>query len=172
MSPEEWAGLGAPLDLELAHELGWRLDRSLFPLPDDLANRLGGIANKYADGEPGSQKGADQSSGSVFEAVANIRIWLMRYYREEGRDEQWNKAREAMEAGFSNLLPEQRVRLRLEEALQALFRFEPARAKELLVDWQADEHLPFWEARRAAMLAELGDTATARSMLASSLGIS
>ena len=170
MSREDWAALGAPLDLELAHELGWRLDRSLVPLQDDVAVLFRGLVEKYGDGGPGSQSQvAERLIDTVSEAVGNVRIWLMRYYREEGSDGQWKKTRQEMEADSASLLPDQRAKLRIEEALQALSRLDPATAKSLLVDWQADEHLPFWEARRAAMLAELGDGVTARSMLSSSL---
>ena len=57
----------------------------------------------------------------------------------------------------------------MEEALQALYRFDPVKAKRLLIEWQSNENLPFWEAKRAAVMAELGETAAARSILESSL---
>ena len=57
----------------------------------------------------------------------------------------------------------------MEEALQALFRFDPAEAKRLLADWQTNENLPFWEAKRAALMAELGEAAAAHSILETSL---
>ena len=41
--------------------------------------------------------------------------------------------------------------------------------KDVLADWQTNEHLPFWEAKRAALMAELGEPAAARPILESSL---
>ena len=106
---------------------------------------------------------------SVREAVANIHIWLLRHYREEGLGEKWHATRQAIEANFGQLRPDHRARFRLEEALQALFRFDPAEAKRLLINWQSNDTLPFWEAKRAALMAELGEAARAHTILESSL---
>ena len=166
ISPKDRAALKTPLDLDLAFELAWRLDRCLFPLMGELPAFLEEVATKYSNAKLHK---AGWSEPSVFEAVANIRLWLLRHYREEGLIEKWQEVRRAFKVNSGKLLPEHRVRLRLEEALQALFRFDPAETKRLLVDWQSDAALPFWEAKRAALMAELGETAAARSILETSL---
>ena len=38
-----------------------------------------------------------------------------------------------------------------------------------MADWQTNEHLPFWEAKRAALMAELGEAAAAHPILEASL---
>ena len=169
ISPADRAGLGTPLDLDLAFELAWRLERCLFPLTGELAAFLGEVAAKYSDATLRLPEKAGWTRKSVFEAVADIRLWLLRHYREEGLIEQWLEIRRAMEDDFGRLLPEHRVKLRLEEALHALFRFDPVEAKRLLVDWESNETLPLWEAKRAALVAELGETTTAHSILEASL---
>ena len=169
MSPADRAGLGTPLDLDLTFELAWRLDRCLFPLTVELAAFLEDIATKYSDATLRLPENAGWTRTSVFDAVANIRLWLLRYYREEGLEEKWQGARQATEDNFGRLLPEQRARFRLEEALQALFRFDPAEAKRLLVNWKSNDSLPFWEAKRAALMAELGEADAAHSILKASL---
>lgn len=169
ISPTDRAGLETPLDLDLAFELAWRLDRCLFPLTDELSAFLEDVATKYSDTTLPLPEKADWTRTSVFEAVASLRLWLLRYYREEGLVEKWQEVRRAIEADLEGLLPEHRARLRLEEALHALFRFDPAEAKRLLINWQSNETLPFWEAKRAALMAELGETTTAHSILESSL---
>ena len=169
ISPTDRAGLETPLDLNLAFELAWRLDRCLFPLTGELPAFLEDVATKYSDATLRLPERAGWTRTSVFEAVANIRLWLLRHYREEGLVEKWQEIRRAVEAEFGRLLPEHRARFRLEEALHALFRFDPAEAKQLLVNWQSSETLPFWEAKRAALMAELGETAAAHSILESSL---
>ena len=169
MSSADRAQLNTPLDLDLAFEVAWRLDRCLLPLIGELPAFLEEVATKYGDTTLSLTEKADWTTESVFEAIANIRLWLLRHYREEGLDEKWQEVAQALENDFARLLPEHRARFRLEEALQALFRFDPLEAKRLLVDWQPNENLPFWEAKRAALMAELGEAAAAYSILETSL---
>ena len=49
MSSEHRAELETPLDLELAFELAWRLDRCLFPLIGELPEFLEEVTTKYSD---------------------------------------------------------------------------------------------------------------------------
>ncbi|MDE0478140.1 MAG: SIR2 family protein [Gammaproteobacteria bacterium] len=163
------AELGTPLDLDLAFELGWRLERCLFPLTEELSKFLKEVAGKYSEEIICLPETTDWTNASVFEAVTTIQLWLLRHYREEGMFENWQETRRAINKNSESLLPEHKVRFRLEEALQALFRFEPVEAKQLLFNWQSSETLPFWDAKRAALLAEMGETAAARSILESSL---
>ncbi len=169
ISQTDRAGLETPLDLDLAFELAWRLDRCLFPLIGELPVLFEEVAVKYSDATLPLPERAGWTRTSVFEAVANVRLWLLRHYREEGLVEKWQEVRRAIEADFGRLLPEHRARFRLEEALHALFRFDPAEAKRLLVNWQSNDNLPFWEAKRAALMAELGEVGVAHSILESSL---
>ena len=169
MSSADRARLDTPLDLDLAFELAWRLNRCLFPLTGELPAFLEDVAMKYSDATLRLPEKASWTRTSVFEAVVNIRLWLLRHYREEGLDEKWHGVRQAIADDFGRLLPEHRARFRLEEALQALFRFDPAEAKRLLVNWQSNDNLPFWEAKRAALMAELGEAAAAHSILETSL---
>ena len=169
MSSADRAQLDTPLDLDLAFEVAWRLDRCLLPLIGELPAFLEEVATKYGNPTLSLPENTGWTTASVFEAVANIRLWLLRHYREEGLDEKWQAIAQALENDFPRLLLEHRARFRLEEALQALFRFDPLEAKRLLVDWQPNENLPFWEAKRAALMAELGEAAAAHSILETSL---
>ena len=169
ISPTERADLGTPLDLELAFELAWRLERCLFPLTEGLAVFLADVASKYGDATVKLPEKGHWTTKSVFEAVADIRLWLLRHYREEGLVAKWEEQCRAIEDDFDGLLPEQKAKFRLEEVLHALFRFDPAEAKRLLVNWRNGDDLPFWEAKRAALLAELGEAAVAHSILEASL---
>ena len=169
MSSADRAQLETPLDLDLAFELAWRLDRCLFPLIGKLPSFLEDVANKYSDPTLTLPENASWTRTSVFEAVVKLRLWLLRHYREKGLDEEWRGVKQGIKDDFGRLLPEHRARFRLEEALQALFRFEPAEAKRLLVNWQSNDNLPFWEAKRAALMAELGEAHVAHPILETSL---
>ncbi len=169
LSTEDRAKLETPLDLDLAFELAWRLDRCLFPLIYELPAFLEEVAAKYREGETRMPDNVSWTPASAARAVADIRLSLMRHYREEGLDRQWEEVIRPLELAFDRLAPEQKARLQLERALQALFRFDPGEARRLLVDQHFDAELPFWQAKRAALMAELGDAAGARAILKSSL---
>ncbi len=169
MSSADRVRLETPLDLDLAFELAWRLDRCLFPLSGELPAFLEEVAIKYSDTTLPLPEKDGWTRTSVFEAVTNIRLWLLRHYREEGLDQKWQVVSQAIEDDFGRLLPEHKARFRLEMVLRALFCFDPAEAKRLLVTWQSNDNLPFWEAKRAALMAELGETAAAHSILETSL---
>ena len=163
--------LRTPLDLDLAFELAWRLDRCLVPLIGELPSFLEDVAEKYSNPTLSLPGNTHWTRAMVFEAVANIRLWLLRHYRETGLTEKWQGIKNAMiNEDLKSLPPELRAKFQLEEALQALFCFDPAEAKRLLVDnWQSNNSLPFWEAKRAALMAELGESAVARLILKASL---
>ena len=169
MSSEECEAPEATEDLDIAFELGWRLDRCLFPLTEDASALLEAVAAKYGDSEVTMPENSHWNIADVFEAVSNIRLWLLRHYREEGLEEKWDSLREAIGETEERLLPEHKARLQLEEALQALYRFDMVKSKRLLTEWRSNENLPYWEAKRAALMAELGEPAVARSILESSL---
>lgn len=169
MSSEDRNHLEAPLDLDLAFELGWRLDRCLFPLIGELPSFFEDVAKKYSDGQLKSLENTHWTTESVRKAVVRIRLWLLRYYREQGLDDEWQEVKETIQNNSENLLPEDKARFQLEKVLHELFCLDPEEAKRLLVNWQSNDNLPFWEAKRAALMAELGDVAAAHSILETSL---
>ena len=176
MSSEEHDRLKSTLglDLDLAFELLWRLDRCLFPLDEKLFSFLENITKKYSEKEYIDKtlqlsENSHWTRGSIFEAVVNIRLWLLRSYREDGLNDKWQKVRNTIDSDSEKLLPEHKARFHLEEVFHALFCFDPDEAKRLLDNWQSNDNLPFWEAKRAALMAELGEVSTARSILEKSL---
>ena len=169
MLPEDLQKLDSPLDLDLVFELAWRLDRCLVPLIGNLPSHLEHVAKKYSSDLPNFPEQTTWTKPSLFKAVANIRLLLLRYYREQGFDNKWLSVSQLIKDDFEFLLPEHKAKFRLEEALQALFKFKLDKAKKLLTDWEVDDNLPFWEAKRAALMAELGETTTAYSILENSL---
>ena len=168
ISQTDRTGLKTPLDLDLAYELAWRLDRCLVPLIGEIPEFLEEVVEKYRNTRQLPEI-IGWTEISMFEAIANIQLWLLRHYREKVMDEKWEQIRCTIKVDDERLLPEQRVKFQLEDALRAFFRFDPVEAKRLLVDWRSEEFLPFWEAKRAILMAELGETTTALSILEKSL---
>ena len=143
----------------------------MFPLTTELAGLLETVAEKYSDLTVRFPEQSHWSIPRALESIVNMRLWLLRYYREEGLEEKWQRVRQDIGDDFESLLPEHRARLSLEVALHALYGFNPAEARRLLIEWEGNEHLPFWEAKRAALMAELGEVSAARSILEKSLSV-
>lgn len=173
MSAAARAQLKTPLDLDLAFELAWRLDRCLVPLIGELPLFLEDVAKKYSKPTLSLPENTHWTRAMIFEAVANIRLWLLRYYRETGLSEKWQRVKDTMiNEDFESLPSEIRAKFQLEGVLEALFSFKPDKAKWLLVnDWQSNDSLLFWEAKRAALMAEIGEAHDACPILETSLSI-
>ena len=62
-----------------------------------------------------------------------------------------------------------KARLHYERTLFALFELNPHDLKRRLHEWPIDDSLPFWEARRAGLLAEVGQVSEAARILEDAL---
>ena len=65
--------------------------------------------------------------------------------------------------------PEYRARFYYERVLAALFAPDPQDVKKKIEEWPVEDSLPFWEAKRAGLLAEIGQLRDAARILESSL---
>jgi hypothetical protein len=171
-----------PLDIYFLHELNWRLEKCLCPItifsymvgsyerildrynpfPDivDIPNSLNatqGEQNSKLDWKMISQEWVD------------LHFALLRYYREDGLLDKWIEINKRIEKLTSKLSPENLSRWYYEKALYALFSLNITQLKQSLALWPINESLPFWEAKRAGLLAELGDTKEAELILEKSL---
>ena len=99
----------------------------------------------------------------------HLLLAVLRYYREEGLQEKWNGTCERIEGLVTTMSPEYRARFHYERALAALFAPDPQEIKEKIEEWPVDDSLPFWEAKRAGLLAEIGQLRDAARILESSL---
>ena len=174
LSNADRQALEPPLDLDLAFELAWRLDRCLLPLRvlgvGNLSALMEEVEHKYGNASPALLEKVGREETCVAGAVFEIRLWLLRHYREQGLNKEWDALRKTLGASVNGISPERKARFRLEAALQALFRFDPAEAKRLLTDeWPCNEATPFWDAKRAVLLAELEEEQDAQPALEASL---
>ena len=169
LTSEDRSKLDPPDHLGLVFELGWRLDRCLFPLSGDIVEMLEEIVTEYAGSKVTFSNDSYWNTSTVDDAITNIRLWLMRYYREQSLLQEWTITRAAMSQHVEELTPQTQAKLQLEDAHHSLYRFDLNEAKRKLVEWQPNDNLPFWEAQRAGLMAELGEMTSARSILESSL---
>ena len=173
--------LSGYLDLEFAFELTWRMERCLCPLFDNQADFLETTLNRYwldedsansfvlppidANSTPNSELTKDAAR----EMCHYLHLALMRYYREDGRSDKWTSACCKMKAVAKTLSPEHAAQLHCEQALFALFSLNFQELKSKLAEWPNSDALPFWAARKAGLLAEIGQTGEAQRILEQSL---
>ena len=94
---------------------------------------------------------------------------MMRYYREEGLLEKWETGRDKIQQDMMNLSPDHKASFHYECALYSFFGLNLQELKEQLGEWQVNESLPFWEAKRAGLLAEIGQVEESKNILENSL---
>ncbi len=152
------------LDLEFAFELNWRMERCLCPIPDQQIEFFESVLNRYWHPEDWSDAEKD-----VVAMCIRLQLSVMRFYREEGLLEKWEAADEKIGRVFESMSPEQKAVCYYERSLFALFGLDMEKLRDRLEEWSADESLPFFEAKRASLLAETGQVQEAEKILGNSL---
>ena len=180
----EAPALGAlpiPLDLEFAFELTWRMERCLCPLFDDQTPFIEATINRYWPVVPShsslefarSPRNKALTEDLTPEAVQyrchHLLLAMMRYYRQEGLSTKWNDARDRMLIVLPALCPEHIAQFHYERALLALFVPDLEQLKARLSEWRPSPSLPFWGAKKAGLLAEVGQLREAEEILEQSL---
>ena len=94
---------------------------------------------------------------------------MMRHYREEGLSDHWAQTCAKIDSVKDRLPPELAARLHHEKVMFAMFSLDLEGMRSHLRYWTEDGALPFWSAKKAALLAELGQVDEAAQLLAESL---
>jgi hypothetical protein len=168
--------LTAPYDLELLFELNWMLERALLPIYNDLLPHYERLLRRYnpfplmdrrtdAEVTPDNPKWSSLDWAYLTAWWVDLQISLLRLYREEGLASDWTRVQAQLEAIASRLTPEQTARWYFERSMDAVFSLDLARAQREIEEWPSNPALPFWEAKRAALLAELGNLSEAAAIL-------
>ncbi len=157
--------LSEDLHIELLYELGWRLEKLMFPLEGEIPK----IFETLIITQKEKKISKSYISNNLQNKILEIQFWLLRYYREKGLQNNWYDIEELVNEDFDNLSPEYRTKFQLERALQAIFCFEPDRARQILTSNEYTNSPPFLEAKRAALLAELGEINIAITLLEKAL---
>ncbi len=155
------------LDIQYTFELVWRLERCLLPIFDNIAELCEKLLEKYwpfqnvsrpekCQIHPGEEKFQDLPWNDIRKAWLVIAVAMLRFYREEGFLDKWKEAEIALKAISEYLSANQREFLNYEGFLFSLFSLNLHNAKQRLEKWQPNETQPYWMAKRAAGLAEIG----------------
>lgn len=154
------------LDFDFFYELNWRLERCLYPLFTYTAEAIRDCLSRYwpfADQNLLSQSARLQEKNKM-EREHNfapnrwctLALSLLRYYREEGLSEDWTLFANILKDHEDLLSSEQRASFAYERCLYCLFRVDLEGLDNEFESWQENLSIPFWEAKRAGLLAERG----------------
>jgi len=170
--------IDAPLDIEFLYEFNWRIEKCLFPIFNDWIKYYENVIAKYnpfqqiiqlenANITPETDKNLE------WKAITNywieLQFSLLRYYREESVNEKWLAVATNIDKIKDKLSPDLFARYCYERCLYHLFLLDIASVRKELVNWTSDTSLPYWEAKRAGLIAELGDIEEAEKILETSL---
>ncbi|MBF8276901.1 MAG: SIR2-like domain protein [Candidatus Brocadiaceae bacterium] len=169
-----------PLDIEYAYELNWRLEKCLCPIQDNLADLFERILHKYwpfpnvsttntAPFTPETPDFRKLDLDSIRKMRLHLYLSMLRFYREEGLLEKWQDIDKKLDGLYPYLSPEQIAFLHYERTLYALFALDVPEVKTQIKAWPSNESLPFWETKRAGLLAEIGQVEDADRILEQSL---
>lgn len=178
-SPDPEA-LPGNLALEYAFELVWRMEKSLCPILNDQTDFLEGVISRYlssADGQPpggqgthfNEEQGLISLPGHLQNMLFRICLAMLRYNREEGRASEWDATQTTIARVLPLLAPEDKARFYNERALFALHTLNLPELERIVSEWPADDALPFWEAKKAGLLAHMGHMDEADLILTKSL---
>jgi hypothetical protein len=168
----------APLDIEFLHEFNWRIEKCLFPIVNDWLIFYENVISKYnpfpdflhienANITPKTNENLEWKL--ITNYWLELQLSLLRYYREENFQEKWILLAEFIEKIKNEISPELVARYSYERCLHYLFQLDISSVRKELNNWEINESLPYWEAKRAGLLAELGDLEIAEKILETSL---
>jgi DNA-binding transcriptional MerR regulator len=174
--------LETPLDIEFIYELNWRQEICLCPIFNDNIDVIRSVVEKYnpfpdkltintALITKDNKKHNSLDWKEIERRWLELHISMIRFYREEGNLNEWKNINNRIQQLYSVLSADMIARVHYERCLYALYSLNIADVREQLKLWPIDESLPFWEAKRAALLAELGEVDEAEKILEKSLSI-
>ncbi len=159
--------LPAPENLLLLYELNWRLERALWPLFLDGVQQITTVLETFAI----LPRVFDLPSALYRPTIPKFQDWdwkelgfcwlelafaVTREAREDldaTRHQMWLERLQS----FAALNPVTAARIHYEKALFRLWELDFRGLRETLSSWPAMPEQPFWEAKRAALLAEAGN---------------
>lgn len=155
----------AGIDIEYIYEMVWRIERCLFPI-NNVAEFCTKILEKYWPFKTGtpSQKcqycfGEKKSQGlpwdDIREAWLTIALSMLRYYREKGQIDEWEKVENQIKTLYEYLSAEQKAFFNYEGFLFYLFKLDINEARQRIENWDPAVSQPYWMTKHAAAVAEI-----------------
>jgi hypothetical protein len=166
-----------PFNIIIIYEFNWRMEKSLHPLLSDWARIYRSIVDTY-NPYPDKMEISDSLTPNEHKHMdwekigfcwIEIYLSLLSYYRQEGMHEDWELLSKRIEAIKNILIPEQNAKFHYERCLKQLFSLDISALRKEIKLWESNLSLPYWEAKKAGLIAEIYDLDEAQSILEVSL---
>lgn len=159
--------LSPPENLFLLYELNWRLEITLTPLFIHWVEKIAPILETFnpyprlveikdATIRPDNKEYKQLDWKSIGECWVELVFALAREAREDQDEKRFRLWMDRLE-NVVRQHKEWQARWFYEECLFCLFRFDQKKIRTTLENWPVTYDLPFWEVKRASILAELGE---------------
>lgn len=125
----------------------WRIERSLFPINNAWEQIYLSVSNQF---KPFSRR----CRGEIRDAWTNLKLGLLRLYRQEGWTAKWQALRDELDLYSAKFKDEQHCRFYYEQALAAVYQNDFSLLERVLNSWEECKSDPYWDIRRGAMWAE------------------
>ncbi len=170
------------LDIQYAFELNWRLERCLLPIFPHLAELHEKLLEKYwpfSGSSPFPKCKFSLDNGQchdhnlrwkdIREAWLAIALAQLRFYREDGFLDKWEKMYNHLLDLSEDISADQLEFLHYEAVLFSLFALDLPEVRKRLESWRPGHSQPYWMAKRAAILAEIGQADETKAQIHESL---
>ena len=167
----------SPNDILFLYEFNWRIEKCLYPIMNDWVSVYESIINKYnpfhEDIEIDNALTRVTAGSLDWDRIGNswigLQLSLLRLFREEGWSDRWNSLASVLDKISGHFSNENKARFHYEKCLYQAFNFDIKLLKKSISEWPVDMSLPYWEAKRATLLAEFDATTDAIPILEQSL---
>jgi hypothetical protein len=152
--------------LSWADELLWRMEKCLMPLFPNQISDLGKLTDTFFCSFLSDKTFCNPA---VIQKSVHVCIALLKSYREDGDREKWSTLNSRLDTIFTYIEPEQQIEIYYERCLSAFFTLDSKKVNDALLSWPENRSFPFWEVKRAGLIAELGKVNDALEIVESAL---
>ncbi|WP_108823554.1 SIR2 family protein [Dysgonomonas sp. Marseille-P4361] len=161
-----------PLDICFLYEFNWRIVKSLYPILNDWIEIYESVIAKYSAFFRHDNKQVIPetileyvSLDQLKEYWLELQLSMLRYYREEGCIEKWEKLSIALQPYLEEFTQDKLDQYFYEQCLFYMFLLDIPKVRRELSSWNTRSSEPYWLARKASLLTELGEVDKAKKLL-------
>ncbi|CAI2103897.1 Uncharacterised protein [Serratia fonticola] len=165
--------LDTSLEFNFIYEFTWRIERCLLPLINNLDERVEGLVDRefylLSDEKRFYLEDRDSSLYEEQRKLIFLSLMLLAFYRQEDKKDKWKLLSDKLYGYYDKFSSEEKAQFNYEKSLFSLFKLDFSELAMSLSNWERNESLPFYEAKRAGLMAELGQIDEAVAIVEKSL---
>lgn len=144
---EKLSQLGKGDDILYLDLFNWRIERCLYPIDNKWEDIYLSVLKEY---KPSSRR----CRSDIRKAWFNLKLGLLRLYRQEGWRDKWDNLREELISLKGSMEDEQRCRFEYEQALESVYKNDFRLLEDVLANWEEAHTDLYWDIRKGALWAE------------------